>query len=461
MHDACAKIVLLCAVLLACPKAVAAQHSEPPLYIYNVNIVPMDREHILHNSALLVEDGQITAIGATGSVVVPDGTVEIDGQGDFIIPGLWDMHVHLMPDPEDPDNFAYTLETFVRQGVTSIRVMWGWPELLDWKQRIASGEVLGPRLVVGGPIIEGEPPPELAAVIPVDGKVLVKDSTEGALEVAAEAAIGYDFIKVYNNIPADAYKGIMAESRVQGLAVDGHVPFDVGLEGALTEGQRSIEHLRGYVWHLVPEDAENQPGRDLRSRTLAWSHADLSKIDELARWTLASGVWNCPTMAVRMLWAPQEDIDAYLASEEGQLLTPAEREYFTNRTKIPWLSNFSEEDFRAAYLGLAVQDSLVRALAGVGARLLAGTDTNPLGYVLHRELRELVLAGLTPFQALEAATANPADFLGLTDGSGTVVVGSRADLVLIEGNPLVDIGATSRIAGVVQRGRWIERDLKP
>jgi hypothetical protein len=416
----------------------------------------MDREHVLVNSALIVEDGQITSFGATGTVVVPDGAVDIDGAGNYLIPGLWDMHVHLMPDSENTDALESTLETFVRQGVTSIRVMWGWPELLEWKRRTESGEVIGPRLVVGGPIIEGEPPPELASVIPVDGKVLVKDSTEGAQEVAAEAALGYDFIKVYNNIPADAYKGIMAESRVHGLAVDGHVPFDVGLEGALTEGQRSIEHLRGYVWHLVPEDAENQPGRDLRSRTLAWSSADLSKIEELARWTLAAGVWNCPTMAVRMLWAPQADIDAYVESEEGQLLTPAERQFFTQRTEIPWLSNFTPEDFEAAYLGLAVQDSLVRALAGVGARLLAGTDTNPLGYVLHRELRELVLAGLTPFQALQAATTNPAEFFELTDGSGTVVVGSRADLVLIEGNPLQDVSATSRIQGVVKQGQWLD-----
>lgn len=456
-HVYCA-VSLVVSAILSQFHPLHAQLPNPPLHIYNVNIVPMDREHVLPNSALIVDDGQITAIGANGSVVVPDGAAEIDGQGNFLIPGLWDMHVHLFPDPENPEAFARTLETFVRQGVTSIRVMWGWPELLEWKERIALGDVPGPRLVVGGPIIEGEPPPELASVIPVDGKVLVKDSTEGALEVAAEAAAGYDFIKVYNNIPAGAYMGIMAESRAQGLSVDGHVPFDVGLEGALNEGQRSIEHLRGYVWHLVPEGAENQPGRDLRSRTLAWASADLSKIEELARWTLASGAWNCPTMAVRMLWAPQADIDAYLTSEEGSLLTPEEREYFTNRTKIPWLSNFSEEDFQAAFLGLAVQDSLVRALAGVGARLLAGTDTNPLAYVLHRELRELVQAGLTPYQALQAATANPTDFFELTDGSGTVAVGSRADLVLIEGNPIIEIGATSRIVGVVARGQWIEPD---
>jgi hypothetical protein len=310
--------------------------------------------------------------------------------------------------------------------------------------------------VVAGPIIEGEPPPELAAVIPVDGKVLVHDSIEGANEVAAEYAAGYDFIKVYNNIPADAYRGIMVEARSRGVPVDGHVPFDVGLEGAFAEGQRSIEHLRGYVWHLVPAGAPHQPGRDLRSRSLAWSDADLSKIEELAKWTLAAGAWNCPTLAVRMLWAPQEEIDAYLESEEGLHLAPSEREIFEDRTRIAWLSNFSEDDFELAYQGLAVQDSLVRALVGVGARILAGTDTDPLAYVLHRELRELVRAGLSPYQALQAATTNPADFFELTDGSGMVAVGSRADMILVQGNPLHDISSTSRIVGVVKQGRWIE-----
>jgi len=248
----------------------------------------------------------------------------------------------------------------------------------------------------------------------------------------------------------------MAESRALGMAVDGHVPFDVGLEGALTQGQRSIEHLRGYVWHLVPEDAPNQPGRDLRSRTLAWNSADLSRIEELARWTMASGAWNCPTLAIRKLWAPQGEIDAYLETPEGQLLSEQGREFYTNRTSIPWLSNFSQQDFDDAYAGLAVQDSLLRALVGVGAPILAGTDDYPLGYVLHRELRELVAAGLTPYQALEAATRNPRDFFELTDGSGTVSVGSRADLVLIEGNPMEDIESTLRIAGVVVKGRWLE-----
>jgi len=458
MRDARAVAAVIWVLMIGCAGPSAERQSAPPLYIHNVNIVPMDSQYVLQNAELIVADGEVAEIGTVGTLTVPDGAVEIDGEGGYLFPGLWDMHVHLTPDPDDPDAFASILETFVRQGVTSIRVMWGWPELLEWRRRIETGEVLGPRLKVGGPIIEGEPPPALASVIPVDGKVLVSDSVEGAQEVAAEAALGYDFIKVYNNIPADAYMGIMAESRAQGLAVDGHVPFDVGLEGALSEGQRSIEHLRGYVWHLVPEDAENQPGRDLRSRTLAWSSADLSKIEELARWTKASGVWNCPTMAVRMLWAPQADIDAYLESEEGRLLSPDEREYFTNRTSIPWLSNFSPEDFEAAYLGLAVQDSLVRALAGVGAGLLAGTDTNPLAYVLHRELRELVRAGLSPFQALEAATRNPADFFQLSDGSGTVSAGSRADLLLIRGNPLEDIRATSNIVGVIAKGRWIEPD---
>jgi hypothetical protein len=171
MRDAFVVTALVFGLVAVCLHTVVAQRSSPPLHIHDVNIVPTDREHVLSNSELIVQNGRISAIGSNGTLTVPDGAITIDGKGQYLIPGLWDMHVHLMPDPKHPDAFRRTLETFVKQGVTSIRVMWGWPELLEWKQRIAAGELMGPRLVVGGPIIEGEPPPELASVIHVGTRI--------------------------------------------------------------------------------------------------------------------------------------------------------------------------------------------------------------------------------------------------------------------------------------------------
>jgi hypothetical protein len=348
---------------------------------------------------------------------------------------------------------------FLATGVTGARVLWGTPEHVEYRDLIASGEVIGPDLYVSGTIVEGEPPPELADVISTEGRALVRDSTDGAEVARQQAAAGYDFIKVYNNIPLDAYRGIVIEAEKLGIPVAGHIPFSVGLEGALRAKQASIEHLRGYVWHLVPEDAPQQPGADLRSRTLSWEYGDPSRIDDLARKTREAGVWNVPTLAVRLVWMPDADIDAYLASDEASHLSDDMRAFYTERRNIPWLSNFTDADFASAVEGFAVQDSLVRALVGVGAGVMAGTDTPPLGFALHRELEELVRAGLTPYQALEAATINPARFFGREDGGGTVRAGSPADLVLLEGNPLEDIRNTRKIVGLVRRGEWYDRAM--
>jgi len=437
--------------LVACTAASSGEEqNSTPLAIEHVSVIPMDGERVLESVTVVVEDGRVRAIGTVDETEVPTGATRIDGRGQFLIPGLWDMHAHPEGSPEG-------LGVFLATGVTGARVMWGTPEHVEYRDRIADGQLIGPELYVSGTIVEGEPPAELADVIDTEGRDLVRDSTDGAEVVRRHAAEGYDFIKVYNNIPLDAYRGIVIEAEKLGLPVAGHVPFAVGLEGVIEARQASIEHLRGYVWHIVPEDAPQPPGADLRSRTLSWEYGDLSRIDELATMTRDAGVWNVPTLAVRLVWMPDSYIDEYLASEEGSHLSDDMRAFYTERRSIPWLSNFSDADFAAAVNGFAVQDSLVRALVGVGAGVMAGTDTPPWGFSLHTELERLVEVGLTPYQALETATRNPARFLGRKDGSGTVAVGSPADLVLLAENPLEDIRNTRKIVGLVRRGEWYDR----
>ncbi len=427
--------------------------TSPPatLAIESVTVIPMDGEQALGDMTVLVGDGHVLAVQPAGEADadIPDGAVRVDGRGRFLIPGLNDMHVHFQ------DSSA--LGRFIATGVTGVRVLWGGPPTLDFRDRIARGELAGPDIYTAGTIIEGLPPPALAAVIDTAGRVIVHDSIDGARAVQEQHAAGYDFIKVYNNVPAAAYRGIVAEAAALGIPVAGHVPFEVGLDGALAAGQASIEHLRGYIWHLVPEDAPHQPGADLRSRTLAWAHGDLSRIQALAERTRDAGVWSVPTLAVRMIMRPDRLVDAYLATEEASHMSAGMRAFYTERMSIPWMSNFTPDDFEAAMDGFAVADSLIRALVGVGAPVMAGTDTPPLGFALHRELEELVGAGLSPFEALQSATVLPARFLGRGEGAGMVTEGSPADLVLLEADPLAAIGNTRRIAGVVRRGDWLDR----
>ena len=309
-----------------------------------------------------------------------------------------------------------------------------------------------------------QPPPEQAtlaiegvSVIPMDSQRVLSDMTVLvgggrvlAVQPSGEAEIPDGATRV------DGRGGYL----IPGLN-DMHVHFQeeqaLGRFLATGAGQASIEHLRGYIWYLVPADAANQPGADLRSRTLAWADGDLSRIRELAERTRDGGVWSVPTLAVRMILKPDYLVEAYLATEEASHMTEGMRAFYTERMSIPWMSNFGPDDFEAAMDGFAVADSLVRALVGVRAPLMAGTDTPPLGFALHRELEELVGAGLSPYEALVAATVNPARFLGRDEGAGMVVEGSPADLVLLDGNPLEDIGNTRRIAGVVRRGEWLDR----
>ncbi len=448
-------------LLLAVAAPIACNQNDGPpaqpteqatLVIEGVSVIPMDTERILPDMTVLIGGGRVLAVQPSTEAedaAIPAGATRVDGRGRFLIPGLNDMHVHFQEEQ--------ALGRFLATGVTGIRVLWGGPTTLDFRDRIARGELAGPDIYTAGTIIEGLPPPELAAVIDTAGRVLVYDSIDGAAAVREQHAAGYDFIKVYNNVPSSAYRGIVAEAAALGIPVAGHVPFEVGLDGALAAGQHSIEHLRGYIWHLVPEDAPNQPGADLRSRTLAWAHGDLSRIQALAERTRDAGTWSVPTLSVRMIMKPDRLVDAYLATEEASHMTEGMRAFYTRRMSIPWMSNFTPDDFEAAMDGFAVADSLIRALVGVGAPVMAGTDTPPLGFALHRELEELVAAGLSPFEALQSATVLPARFLERGEGAGTVAEGSPADLLLLEGDPLAAIGNTRRIAGVVRRGEWLDR----
>jgi hypothetical protein len=301
------------------------------------------------------------------------------------------------------------------------------------------------------------PPAQAASVVDTEGRRLVKTFAEGVAEVRRQKAAGFDYIKVYNNVPLDAYHGLVAEADRLRMPVVGHVPFAAGIQGALAARQKSIEHLRGYIDKLVPADAPIQPGIDLRSRTLAWEYADLSRIPELVRATRDAGAWQCPTLGTSIYTAPSSAIERYLATPEAGYLDPLTREAFRNRGRVKWLSNFTEADFERATRANDKQAVLLRAMHAAGVPLLAGTDSNSFGFSLHRELEELVAVGLTARDALQTATINPARFAGLEKEVGRVATGYAADLILLDANPLQDIRNTSRINAVILRGQLLDR----
>jgi hypothetical protein len=427
----------------------AAPACAEDLVLKNVSVVDVEAGTIIDARSVVVSDGYIREIGGQDSVQVPTGARVIDEGGRYLMPALWDMHTH----PMEPDALAM----FIANGVGGVRIMWGLPRHLEWRARVELGEQLGPRLLIAGPIVEGVPPQQMASVVDTVGRRLVKTHAEGVAEVRRQKAAGFDYIKVYNNVPLEAYDALVAEAGRLRMPVIGHVPFAVGIDGALAARQTSIEHLRGYIEKLVPANAPIQPGIDFRSRTLAWEYVDVSRVPELVRSTRAAGVFQCPTLSTSIYHAPTHVIERYLATAEAEYLDPATRESFRHRQRVPWLSNFSEADFVRATRANDKQAALVRAMHAAGVPLLAGTDTNTFGFALHRELEALVEAGLTPRAALQTATINPARFAGLENEVGRVAVGYSADLILLDANPLEDIRNTRRINAVVLRGQRLDR----
>ena len=412
-----------------------------PIAFVDVNVVPMDSERILENQTVLVRDGRIAEIGARETVDVLSDVEVIDGDGKYLMPGLADMHVHVKEENE--------LLLFVAHGVTTVRDMWGttgmqlalgFPDQLAMRAQTASGELIGPTIYTAGPLLEGDPPtsPLMTAY---------RTPEEAAEAVRWQKAQGYDFIKIYDNLSPATYDAIVKTADEVGLRVAGHVPKQVGLDGAFASGQHTIEHLSGYIDSdaaalLIPED----------------------QLAQYAVMTREAGVWNCPTLGVYQMHVP--------ADELPRLEQRPEMAYVSPRMKILWQTMFRPGAMQnISYAGHyptrinELNTQMMRVLHEHDAKFILGTDTdNPYlvsGTSLLDELDYLVEAGFTPYEAIAAGTRNAADALERFDEFGTVTAGKRADLILLAANPLDDVRNVRQQAGVMVRGQWFaQADLQ-
>lgn len=401
--------------------------------------------------SVLVRDGRIEAIRPAGEMVAPEGARVVEGAGRVLIPGLADLHVHLerLPDPR-------LLALFLTHGVTTVRNMDGRPFVLEWRRRIGAGELLGPGIVTAGPILEG-PDPFWDDTRVVDGP------QEARRAVLEQVAAGYDFIKVYHTLRPDAYRAVLDAAAGAGVPVAGHAPNGIPFEELLTGGQRSIEHLDGYIEVI---EAEDSPLRDRWSwhKLYLGVPVDGERIAAAARATAEAGVWNVPTLTVKGKIDRPEVVEGWLDDPRLRNL-PEDLVGVWRSETLPRLEHLDEDDLAALERGEAVRRRLVAALHRAGAPILAGTDTpNPFvlpGASLYEELERLVAAGLSPYEVLAAATSEAGRFLAGGAGSqaagqaGTITEGAPADLVLLEASPVEDIANTRRIAGVMVQGRWL------
>ena len=416
--------------------AAACAHATSPdvapgdvsLAIANVTVVDVRTGALVPGRTILIHGDTIVAVTDAG-VALPSGVRVVDATGRYAIPGLWDMHVHVLWQDSVPETL---LPRFVAAGITGVRDMGGTAQGLADARRLQR-EAIVPRIVASGPLLDGPQP--------VDPSIsfAVADSAAAVAAVDSLHALGADFVKVYTLLPADALRAAAARAAQLGLAVAGHVPGELSVPDGARAGMRSIEHLREEIAVFC---------------TRADSIACEPTIDALR----GAPVWQTPTLVV---------IDAKTRMREAAFADPAEAASMPAGLRDLWRSiRESRLDRPEAYWAQRCErwlDALwlTRRLHGAGMPILAGSDTPVLftypGSSLHRELELLVEAGLRPADALRAATLEPARYLGREDRMGPIEAGRVADIVLLGANPLDSIRATRDVAGVVLRGEWLDR----
>lgn len=437
------------------PKTQNAQQSATPPQVVafvNVNVIPFDRERIFPEQTLIVRDGRIATIGPAGSVKVPDVALKIDGRGKYLMPGLADMHVHLSPGAGRQDDLAsQQLQLFLANGVTTVRNMIGKPEHLALRDRVAKGELPGPTIYTAGP-------PMLGNTVPTP------EDAERA--VTEQKKAGYDFIKVHEGLSPETYAAIVATARRVGIPFAGHVTATVGLKRALEARQTSIEHLDGYLQAMVADDSPVKAGPSQIVIGPVLEHIDETKIPALAAATRKAGVWNDPTLTLFKLIVSDAKPEELSQWPELQYVPAGMREAFTKQ-KLSTANIEAPLSERQRYIEL--RNKMFAALHAAGAKLLVGPDSPQFflvpGFATHREIQSFVDAGLTPYEALEAATRNPAEYFAEVMKTprdfGTVETGMRADLLLLDANPLESVANLSKRAGIMVRGRWLpESELR-
>jgi imidazolonepropionase-like amidohydrolase len=429
--------------------------------ITNVNVVPMTADTVIRDATVIVRDGRIADIGPARRTYVPAGARRVDARGKYLIPGLADAHTHLYSDDELPDSLArYELGVMLANGVTTARLMIGTPEHLALRADVAAGRVLGPQLWLASPHLTTS-----ARGAPNARVVSTPDEARAAVRDVAGA--GYDFVKITDPMPPAIYEAIVDEARTRRIPIDGHVDPAVGVTRAL-EVRQNIQHLDGYFEAALADTAPmktslTQGGVFRLANWRSVDHVDDARLARLAGATARAGVWVTPTLTVFNTAFAVGFTDDDLHERPDWKLMPANfrRLYLRARQRYWDPANDSVRTAERRRRYVDVRNRLTKAIVDSGGRILAGSDSPDwfmvYGWTMHRELQSLVSAGLTPYQALLAATRSPAEYFGAAGEWGTIQVGKRADLVLLDANPLDDIRNTTRIDAVTIGGQWLPR----
>lgn len=432
-------------LIILIPTSIVAQTNSTaqsrPLVVTHATVIDMTGAAPKPEMTVVVQGNRIAKIGKSGEVHIPKGAQVVDGSGKFLIPGLWDMHVHLFNNVSAPgtNNKETYFPLFIANGVTGVRDMFTDADDLkivrEWRSEMEAGDLIAPRIAPGSSIIDGVP-------VFQKNSVGVTNAEEARQAVRTFKAAGAGFIKVYNRLTRESFFAIADEAKKLNIPFAGHVPESVTAVEASNAGQKSIEHLSG-MFIACSAGEEMQSFNEKKCREFA---------DVFVR----NKTWHDPTNVVNR--------SQYLSDDEGfqkdtrlRYVPAGEAQDWKNLTdtRLKPASRKNRELWFQRYLEIS------KLLHKAGVALLAGTDVgNPYvyaGFSLHDELELYTQAGFTPYEALETATVNPSKYLGMEKSLGTIEKGKFADLVLLDANPLADIFNTRKINAVIMNGRLLDR----
>ncbi len=408
----------------------------------NVNVIPMTSEIVLTARTVLVTDGKIVAIGAVNDTVIPDDAQIVDGTDRYLLPGLAEMHGHIPG--ADSASLQRVLDLYTANGITLVRGMLGQTAHLDLRDRLARGAAVGPRLITSGPSFNGRS---------------VTSPEQAARMVADQHAAGYDFLKIHPGLTLAEFDALAAAANELGIPFAGHVPEDVGVTHALQSGIATIDHLDGYIETLMPANTDTTGGYGGFFGLFLADQADAEKIQGIVAATAAAGTWIVPTETLFEHVTSALSPDLMMDWPEMKYMPAATVERWRQYKQDLWSE--PQYDPETAARATRLRQQMILSMQRQRVGLLLGSDSpqifNVPGFAIHRELELLVAAGLTPYEALLTGTVNPAVFFGLQDHSGIIRRGYAADLLLLDENPLDDISNSSRVHGVMLRGRWLSR----
>ena len=391
----------------------------------DVTVVPMDSERIIEGQTVVVEGDRITKLGPTRDVPLPDGALRINGRGKFLMPGIGEMHGHNPPLGSSPEYVASVYFLFLSNGVTTVRSMMCFPGQIELRDQVNSGKIFGPTLYMAGPSFGGS----------------TRSPAEAEARVKQQKTEGWDLLKVQGSIKRDPYDAMARTADAIGIRFGGHIPADVGLVHALSRRQNTIEHLDGYIHFLQADGVPIVP----------------NKLEEAVKLTRAAGTAVAPTLFIwEILTGKVSRPDAMRFPELAYVPRTEIQRWTTSPQKKTAGKNSSREEIAQLAANRRI---LLKALHDAGVPVLFATDApqefSVPGFSIHREMRVMAELGMSPYGILKSATKNVGEYFKAQDRFGTVAIGQRADLILLEANPLTDVAHVAKRAGVMVRGRWL------